>query len=159
VPPVDGRSAPWLRRWRSVRVVVADDSMRPALVPGDRLLVDRWRPGAAPPPPGSVAVVPDPDHPKRWLVKRIAAAGPARVFVVRTGVVVRSGRDLVDRPSDAIEELEVPPGSVFLLSDAGPSGRDSRSFGPVPVSRLLGIAWWRYFPRDRVGPLPGGASR
>ena len=59
---------------------------------------------------------------------------------------------------DAIDETVVPGGSVFVLSDAMAAGRDSRAFGPVVDSRLLGTVWWRYAPRDRVGPVPGATS-
>jgi signal peptidase I len=148
-----------LRRWRSRRVVVEDVSMAPALAPGDRLWVDPRVLHGRPPRPGEVVVVPDPGVPSRWLVKRVAATGPARVFVVRSGVVVRTGAGPFEPPADAIEETEVPEGSVFLLSDAGASGRDSRSFGPVAASRILGVAWWRYAPRDRVGPLGPSPTR
>ena len=53
---------------RSLRVRVAGDSMRPTLVPGDRLLV--WRTHRA--VPGRLVVVPDPRLPRRHLVKRVA---------------------------------------------------------------------------------------
>jgi signal peptidase I len=139
--------------------VVEDVSMVPALAPGDRLWVDPRALRRRPPRVGEVVVLPDPGVPARWLVKRVAATGPALVFVVRSGVVVRTGAGPVEPPADAIEETEVPAGSVFLVSDAGAGGRDSRSFGPVEASRILGVAWWRYAPRDRVGPLGSSPPR
>jgi nickel-type superoxide dismutase maturation protease len=61
-------------RWRDRgRVVVRDGSMRPALDPGDRLLVDRGAYRLRPPSVGEIVVLVDPDEPQRWLVKRIAA--------------------------------------------------------------------------------------
>ncbi|HEV8050218.1 MAG TPA: signal peptidase I [Thermoplasmata archaeon] len=154
MPTEHDRTAPLLRRWRSLRVVVADDSMRPTLQPGDRLLVERWRSGATTLRAGDVAVLADPERSDRWLIKRVAAVGPARVFVVRSGVATRPGLGPVERPTDAIDGAEVPPGSAYVVSDGGPRGRDSRSFGPVPAERLVGVAWWRYAPRDRKGPIP-----
>jgi signal peptidase I len=158
MPAKVDRPVPFLRRWRSVRVVVADTSMRPALEPGDRLLVERFRAGSAGPRPGDVVVVPDPDGSGRWLVKRVAACGPARVFVVRRGVVVRPADDAGPPPDDAIDDVQVPYGSVFVMSDGGAGGRDSRTFGPVPVGGLVGVAWWRYAPRGRAGPVPEPAT-
>lgn len=54
------------------RVVVEGESMRPALSPGDRLLVVRLRRGA-PLVPGAVVAANDPRNPRRLVVKRVAA--------------------------------------------------------------------------------------
>lgn len=51
------------------RVVVEGDSMRPALEPGDRLLVLPW----LRPRPGTVVAAADPRDPARTIVKRVAA--------------------------------------------------------------------------------------
>ena len=56
----------WLR---PRRVVVEGRSMEPGLAPGDRLLVTR----AGRVHPGDVVAVRDPRHPRRVLVKRVAA--------------------------------------------------------------------------------------
>ncbi|QUR69951.1 S26 family signal peptidase [Mycobacterium spongiae] len=51
-----------MRRFR-----VAEDSMRPTLVPGDGLLVLR----SSTPRPGQIRLFRDPRLPSRWLVKRV----------------------------------------------------------------------------------------
>jgi hypothetical protein len=55
------------RRWPVRRFAVVEDSMRPALQPGDGLLALRF--GCA--RRGQVRVFPDPTVPTRWLVKRV----------------------------------------------------------------------------------------
>jgi signal peptidase I len=135
--------------------VVEDLSMAPTLVPGDRLWVDPRALRGRAPRPGEVVVLPDPGVPDRWLIKRIAAVGPAVVHTVRTGVVVQGPTDRAAAPPDAIESTPVPPGSVFVVSDAPSAGaRDSRTFGPVPAERLWGVAWYRYAPAATAGALP-----
>jgi hypothetical protein len=59
------------------RFVVRDDSMRPALQPGDGLLATPWGRARV----GQVRCLPDPRMPRRWLVKRVSAveAGTMRV--------------------------------------------------------------------------------
>ncbi len=52
------------------RMEVEGDSMRPTLLPGDRLLVLRRRRAR----PGELVVVADPRRPDRLMVKRVAAA-------------------------------------------------------------------------------------
>ncbi|MCI4320775.1 MAG: S26 family signal peptidase [Thermoplasmata archaeon] len=145
-----GARAPFLRRWRSLRVVVEDDSMRPTLLPGDRLWVD---PHGAAVAPGMIVVLPDPGPERRWLVKRTAAVGPATVYVVRAGVDVRSAGSLEVPPPDAIDQCDLPGGTVYVVSDGPTVSRDSRTFGPVPLRSVVGVAWWRYAPRERAGPL------
>src|SRR5207249_9663409 len=64
------------------RFRVEDDSMRPALAPGDYVLVNRWAYKLRPPAKGDLVVVRDPEFPERFLVKRISdfpEAGQVRV--------------------------------------------------------------------------------
>src|SRR5579859_5207498 len=59
--------------WLPMRTfVVRDTSMRPALSPGDRLLVARWlRPRGR-----DLVVAHDPEHHSTYLVKRVATVEP-----------------------------------------------------------------------------------
>ena len=54
------------------RFRVEDESMRPALEPGDYVLVNRWAYRVRPPSPGDLIVVVDPEVPTRYLVKRVS---------------------------------------------------------------------------------------
>jgi signal peptidase I len=115
--------------------------MRPAIEPGDWLLVDptivRW------PRRGSVVLFREPDG-DRLAVKRVAA-GPG------------------ERVPFADGYLELAEDEAWLVSDAtaGETAAagygepiDSRRYGPVPVELLLGRAWFRYAPRTRIGRIP-----
>jgi hypothetical protein len=55
------------RHWPLRRFTVVEDSMRPALNPGDGLLALR----GGVPRRGQMRVFPDPTLPSRWLVKRV----------------------------------------------------------------------------------------
>jgi len=61
-----------MTHWPVRRVAVQGDSMRPALEPGDRLLVLRL----LRPRPGDVVAVVDPRDGERVMVKRVAAVDP-----------------------------------------------------------------------------------
>jgi len=39
----------------------------------------------------------------------------------------------------------------FVMGDNRPSSQDSRVFGPVDQDTILGRAWLRYFPLERIG--------
>jgi signal peptidase I len=115
--------------------------MAPAIEPGDWLLVDpttlRW------PRRGSIVVFREPDD-GALSVKRVAG-GPG------------------DRVAFAEGYLELADDEAWLLSDATTEAAaalgfgapiDSRVFGPVPVERLVGRAWFRYAPLRRMGRIP-----
>ena len=60
------------RRWLDV-VEVRGGSMAPALVPGDRLLVESHSYLSRRPRPGEVVLAADPREPERELIKRVAS--------------------------------------------------------------------------------------
>ncbi len=139
-PGLRGARGPW-------RVTVADGSMLPSIQPGDWLLVDptteRW------PRRGTIVVFREPES-ALLAIKRVEA---------RPGDWVRFGDGWLQMADD----------EAWLRGDATDDGLaavghgpaiDSRRYGPVPVSALVGRAWFRYGPAlRRVGRLPGGPGR
>jgi signal peptidase I len=104
--------------------------MVPTLRPDDHLLVDPAAYRIDTPARDEIVVLRDPESRGRLLVKRVAGV-----------------------PGDPTGTGSVPVDSVFVLGDSRESSRDSRAFGPVAVSALVGRAWFRYRPADRRGPL------
>lgn len=127
--------------------------MRPAIEPGDWLLVDptirRW------PRRGSVVVFREPEA-DVLAIKRVAAA---------PGDVVHGVRVTDPETGQEVEvTIRLIPGEAWLLGDDPAVSVDSRRYGPVALDRLVGRAWFRYAPLRRVGflrrpagsPAPGG---
>ena len=48
-------------------------------------------------------------------------------------------------------EWDVPDGSYFVMGDNRTQSEDSRRFGPIQRDAIIGRAWLRYFPLDRIG--------
>ncbi len=98
--------------------------MSPALLPGDRLLVLRL-----------------PGLPPRWP---------------KTGdvVAVRDPRDLSRILIKRVSVVDRHRGILELVGDARDASIDSRDFGPVPRSLMVGRAVYRYAPAGRSGPAP-----
>jgi signal peptidase I len=88
-----------------------------------------------------------------------------RVFVTQPGAppvrieepyVVRdadgSASATLPRDAQGIKtEWVVPEGSYFVMGDNRPHSQDSRAFGPIGKDLILGRAWLRYFPLERIG--------
>jgi signal peptidase I len=47
----------------------------------------------------------------------------------------------------------VPAGELFLMGDHRQNSADSRTFGPVEATQVIGRAWLRYWPIDVFGIL------
>jgi len=124
------------------RVAVSEESMRPAIEPGDWLLLDpivtRW------PRRGAIVVIREPETGVLAL-KRVAA----RPNDVVPGVSVRDPETSLD----VTVTVRLGPDEAWLLGDAADVSIDSRRYGPVTLDRLVGRAWFRYAPLRRVGRL------
>jgi nickel-type superoxide dismutase maturation protease len=80
------------RRWLDA-VEVRGRSMSPALVPGDRLLVEAWSFTRRPPRRGDVVLAADPRRPGRELVKRVAAVDAGTASLELRGDAAGSSTD------------------------------------------------------------------
>ena len=84
-------------------------------------------------------------------IKRVVALPGERV-AARSGRVFVDGRELIepylpDRTTTSdFEEVDVPPGTVFVLGDNRGNSADSRIFGAVPESTVVGRAFARVWP-------------
>jgi signal peptidase I len=134
--------------------MVHDDSMLPTLRPGDRLLVDRRAYRDRPPQVGEIVVLVDPELPARWLVKRVAGVGPGRYRRTAAGITPtgpeRSSSEIA--AADSLEAIDLEGDMVYVTGDA-PGSRDSRVFGPVPYTALVGRAYRCYAPPGRERDL------
>jgi Signal peptidase, peptidase S26 len=55
------------------------------------------------------------------------------------------------RNAEGTAEWVVPNGEYFVMGDNRPDSEDSRFFGPIERDLIIGRAWLRYFPLDRIG--------
>src|SRR4051812_3013469 len=110
---------------RTTRVIVKGDSMRPALEPGDRLLVRCTRRPRA----GDVVALRDPRQQARVLVKRVARLDDDGIVVVG------------DNPSASTDSRTFGPVPPALLVGVAwyryaPAGRSTRlRRGPIPCTQ------------------------
>ena len=90
------------------------------------------------------------------FVKRIAA-GPGDTWSEHDGTVYVDGRRQADRfvPADerddrTIGPIHIPAGRYFVLGDDRDASCDSRSWGTVPRSSIIGRVLATYWPPGRI---------
>ena len=49
--------------------------------------------------------------------------------------------------------ITIPAGDYYMMGDNRPNSEDSRFWGPVPRSWIIGKAFFTYWPPDRMGFL------
>lgn len=157
-------------------------SMRPTLVEGDIILVNKFIYGAkvpftnlnlpklTDPKRGDIIVFIFPENPKKDFIKRLIAF-EGEIVEIKDGTIYIDGKPLLDtlftrnvdgtiryyyNRGDFEEDgfkITVPEGSYFVLGDNSASSLDSRFWGFVPRSNLLGKAMLIYWPFNRIRML------
>ena len=139
----------------ATRFVVEGESMSPYLKHGHYLLVDRLAYRLIPPLRGEVVVLRDPGQPGVDCVKRIVGLPGEHIQMDQERVLV-NGQHLTESYVGKNATPETPSPSQWalddheylVLGDNRKDSRDSRAFGPVDLSHIVGKAWVRYWPRD-----------
>jgi signal peptidase I len=144
---------------------IPSGSMRPTLLEGDRILVNKFLYHFRPPQRGEIIVFRYPENPKRPFIKRLAALGGERLEV-RDGRLLIDGR-LMEEPAvfastryanqgpygQAGAPVDVPADGLFVLGDNSVSSHDSRFWGAVPRRMVIGRAMCIFWPPKRIRVL------
>ncbi len=146
--------------------VVWGPSMEPNYHSGERILVDRITKKISPLKRGEIVVFFPPGDKEKHYIKRVVGI-PGDVFkIIDCGVVVsREGQhfDLEENYLDdgtctiggaKIKEgrsIKLDSGQYVLLGDNREESLDSRVFGPVDESRLVGRVVFRFWPIEKIG--------
>ena len=147
---------------------VHQQSMERTLEPDQCLLIDKLTPHFGPYDRGDIVVF---DPPTGWVtdgdgtpyVKRVIGIGGDAVEVRSDGFVYVNATKLDEpylfatggqpQPTTVTGTWHVPDGELFVMGDHREVSADSRLFGPVPVSAVIGRAWLRYLPLATFGVL------
>ena len=138
--------------------VVQGSSMTPTYRPGQFFLLDRHYYEDHPIQRGDVVVVRCDDH---TMIKRVFGVAGDSIwlliqqdgnklerYVIDPELLPRLRRATRHWDIGRLDHLKVPRGTVYLLGDCTEASIDSRSFGAVPISSIVG----------RVMPLRPGAG-
>ncbi|MFN8521188.1 MAG: signal peptidase I [Chloroflexota bacterium] len=143
---------------------VEGHSMDDSLHDGQHLLIDKLTPRFDDYSRGDVVVLHPPDEPESstpFIKRVIGVAGDH--LELRDGEVWVNGTELdepytkagsVTEPLNDETAWDVGQGEVFVMGDNREDSRDSREFGVVQTSEIIGRAWLRFWPLDTFGILP-----
>ncbi len=114
------------------------------------------------PPRGSIVTFIHPNDPGRVLVKRVIGLPGEEISIDTSGTVHINGQVLsepyvANHDQRTMPALKIPADSLFLMGDNRPLSADSRVFGAVPRSNLIGVAVLRYWPLPDFRLLANGS--
>jgi signal peptidase I len=105
--------------------------------------------------------MPTPRASSQTFIKRVVA-GPGDTIRIIDGKVWRNGQQ--EKAPYALQcgggpscnfptPIKIPPGDYFMMGDNRGASDDSRFWGPVPDKWIIGVAFFTYWPPDRIGFL------
>ncbi len=138
---------------------IPSGSMEPTLLPGDRVLVNKFIYRFHPAETGDVVVFAAPhDAQDRDFIKRIVAV-EGQTVEVRDGKVYVNGKLEVQSAANTSQDhsnygpVTLADNNVFVMGDNRTNSSDSRVFGAFNRDRVLGEAFVIYWPMTRLRTL------
>jgi len=135
-------------------------SMKPTLIYRDRVLVRKRKKYV--PKRGDVVAFKSPENPKIPYIMRVAALS-GETIEIRDKILFINGQKVkwptIETPEytqgkfGVEEPYKVPENCFFVLGDNTANSNDSRFFGSIPLSDLIGKAYKIYWPIGRSGPI------
>ncbi len=140
-------------------------SMEPNFFDKEYLIIDELSYRLRAPQRGEVIVFKYPHNPKEYFLKRIIGLPGERVKVAEGKIMVYNhqhpegvvldepylSRDL-DTGGEIIKVLSA--NEYFVMGDNRQNSYDSRRFGPIDKSLIVGRAWFRGWPFNRAQIIP-----
>ena len=159
----------FIRFFIAAPYVVSGASMVPTFFDYHYLIVDRVTYGFEPPQRGDVIVLDLPQDTSRALIKRVIGLPGETVQLTGNSVTIINAQ----HPKGfVLDEKYLDPNNLggptdikvtlggdqyFVLGDNRKVSADSRSWGILPKKDIVGRAFIRLFPFDKIGILPGTA--
>jgi signal peptidase I len=140
---------------------IPSESMVPTLKVNDRVLVNKLSYKMHGIHRGDIVVFTKPPNETsqiKDLIKRVIAL-PGDTVAGQTGHVYINGRQLTEPylpagiTTDNFGPVKIPPGDIWVMGDNRPDSQDSRFFGPIRESSVVGRAFVRIWPLSRIGFL------
>lgn len=141
---------------------IPSDSMIPTLQLGDRLVVEKISYRFHSPEIGDIVVFEPPTQLQiqgyakdQAFIKRVIGESGQIVSVANGKVYINNKplqEDYIAEPPDyRWGPKQVPENQVFVMGDNRNNSNDSHIWGFLPTENIIGRAWFRFWPFDRIG--------
>lgn len=130
-------------------------SMEPTVYESERVIINRLVYTFRSPERGDIIILLDPISRQRDFIKRVVGL-PGEQVEVREGHAYVNGKRLKeaylskDTGQDRVGPIKIPPNQYYVMGDNRGNSTDSRAFGPIPRTSILGrvmVVWW---PPDEI---------
>jgi len=144
--------------------VVNGASMEPTFHTNEYLIVDQLSYEVGTPKRGEVIIFKYPLIPSRYFIKRVIALPGETIKISGTKVEIKRVNseefEVLDEPyiefeKESFVETTLAEDEYFVMGDNRMASLDSRSWGPLKDSFIVGKAFLRLFPPSKVDFLPG----
>ncbi|MDA2936095.1 signal peptidase I [Patescibacteria group bacterium AH-259-L05] len=142
---------------------VVGPSMEPSFYDKEYLIIGRIVYYYSEPQRGEVVVFRSPRGQKDYLIKRVIALPEERIRISKGNVYIYNDsfpQGIVLNEEEYLSAGSSTPGSIditlakdsyYVLGDNRNASLDSRSFGPVKQSYIIGKTWFRGWPIESIG--------
>lgn len=138
-------------------------SMEPNFEEGEYLVIDELSYRFREPQRGEVIVFHYPENPSQYFIKRIIGLPGETVRVENGRVIIQNSQypqgAVLDESSYLSSSVrtggnlttQLGSDEYFVMGDNRPASSDSRTWGSLKKNLIVGRAWIRAFPFDRLG--------
>jgi len=141
---------------------IPSDSMIPTLQLGDRLVVEKVSYRFRSPAKGDIVVFEPPSQLQiqgyskdQAFIKRVIGESGQTVSVANGKVYINqkplTEDYIAEPPNYRWSPHQVPEDQVFVMGDNRNNSNDSHIWGFLPKQNIIGRAWFRFWPLNRIG--------
>jgi signal peptidase I len=154
---------------------LSSKSMAPSILKGDRIMVEKWFSKREGIHREDIIIFPFPKDETRAFIKRVVGL-PGETLEIKKQKVFINGQALDEpyafhsepvksepiAPRDDLAQIIIPEGMLFVMGDNRENSLDSRYFGFIEVSKVMGkvkMLYWSYDKKEsqvrwnRIGKL------
>lgn len=144
--------------------IVSGASMDPTFADGQYLIVDELTYHFHEPERGDVIIFRFPKDTSKFFIKRIIGLPGDTVELRNTSVIISNAaypngfilkEPYIAKNTPGFLSITLNTDEYFVLGDNRPESSDSRSWGSLPRTDLVGRALFRLLPINRINVFPG----
>ena len=143
--------------------IVSGQSMDPTFADGQYLIVDQLSYNFNSPARGDIVIFRFSGDTSKFFIKRVVGLPGETVRINGNKISIQKpGEEYTELKEPYITEIfnandewKIANDEIFVMGDNRNNSLDSRYFGPIKISSVMGRAYLRLFPLTEINYLPG----